>query len=260
MCLQDHRPEGVRFNGTARMHEAEVTDFHEAIGQDMLEEAAHKFDGVETGGALPGTARLTVREGDGALLERNDAVVGNGDLENVRGEIFTCAMSVGLGPTVDVPGGVPDLRVDVFEHAGLFHLLLEDSTVDGRESFNGDKEVVSGREPLGAFFGETTAWDDGVDVRVVLELPTPGMEDRSKAGQLCSNEALIFGQPFEGMRRGLEHRRIGQALMRADKRPQRLRDGEGDEEVGAGELFLQLLMQPLPGFMVLTLRTVAVTT
>jgi hypothetical protein len=46
--------------------------------------------------------------------------------------------------------------------------------------------------------------------------------------------------------------------MRADEGTQGLRDREGDEEVWAGELFFQLVVQPLRGFLRLTLWTVAV--
>ena|SRR5712692_9460676 len=51
LCLQDHQAEGVGREGTACLHKAEVPDFHEAIGEDMLEESAEKLDGVEGGGA-----------------------------------------------------------------------------------------------------------------------------------------------------------------------------------------------------------------
>ena len=46
---------------------------------------------------------------------------------------------------------------------------------------------------------------------------------------------------------------IGSALMRADKGAQGLRDRKGEEEVGSWELFLQVVMEPLLGFMLLTL-------
>ena len=46
--------------------------------------------------------------------------------------------------------------------------------------------------------------------------------------------------------------------MRADEGTQGLRDSEGDEEVWSGELFFQLVVQPLLGCMLLTLGTVAV--
>jgi hypothetical protein len=51
------------------MKKAEMPDFHEAIGQDVLEEAAEKFDGVEVGGAWARTARFAVGERNGAVLE-----------------------------------------------------------------------------------------------------------------------------------------------------------------------------------------------
>ena len=47
--LQDHQPQGVSRDGTAGMPEAEVSDFHEAFGEHVLEEAAEKLDGVERG-------------------------------------------------------------------------------------------------------------------------------------------------------------------------------------------------------------------
>ena len=48
--------------------------------------------------------------------------------------------------------------------------------------------------------------------------------------------------------------------MRADEGSERLRDGEGEEEVRPGQLFVQVVLEPLLGFMLLTLGTVAVAT
>ena len=49
--MHDHQAEGVRRDGTAGMEQAAMTDVHEAIGQDVLEEPAEKLHGVEVGGA-----------------------------------------------------------------------------------------------------------------------------------------------------------------------------------------------------------------
>ena len=46
--------------------------------------------------------------------------------------------------------------------------------------------------------------------------------------------------------------------MRADKGAQGFRDGEGEEKVRPGKLFVQLVVEPLLGFMLLTLGTVAI--
>lgn len=50
------------------------------------------------------------------------------------------------------------------------------------------------------------------------------------------------------------------ALRRADEGAEGLRHGEGAEEVRPGQLFVQVVFEPLLGFMVLTRGTVAVTT
>ena len=92
---------------------------------------------------------------------------------------------------------------------------------------------------------------------MVLQLLAPGMEDAGKAGQISTDKAFLPGQPFDGRCRGIEHGGVGQALMRADEGTQGLRDSEGDEEVWSGELFFQLVVQPLRGCMLLTRGTVA---
>lgn len=48
--------------------------------------------------------------------------------------------------------------------------------------------------------------------------------------------------------------------MRADEGSERLRNGEGEEEMRSGQLFVQVVFEPLLGFMMLTLGTVAVAT
>ena len=53
---------------------------------------------------------------------------------------------------------------------------------------------------------------------------------------------------------------VGEALRGADQGAQGLRDREGAEEVRPRELFVQGMMEPLLGFMLLALGTVAVAT
>ena len=65
--------DGRERDGTAGMEKAEVADFHEAIGQDMLEEPAEKLHDVEVGGAEACTAHFPVGEGDRAVREADDA-------------------------------------------------------------------------------------------------------------------------------------------------------------------------------------------
>ena len=198
VALHDHQADGRERDGTAGMEKAEVADFHEAIGQDMLEEPAEKLHDVEVGGAWAGTAHFPVGEGDRAVRERDDAAVGDGDLEDIGGEVGEGGVAVVIGLTVDVPGDGPDLGVDVLQQSGLAHVFFEERAVDGGEGFDGDKEVGSGGAPGRAVLGEATARDDGVDVGVVLELPAPGMQDPGEPREVGPDEALVFGEPFEG--------------------------------------------------------------
>lgn len=108
-----------------------MTDCHEAIGQDVLEEPAEKFHSVEVGGTWACTSRFTVDEGDGTVFEAHDTSVGNSNPEDIGGEVWQGGVSVVIGLTVDVPGDSPDLGVDVLQQSGGAHLLFPQGAVDG---------------------------------------------------------------------------------------------------------------------------------
>ena len=130
----------------------------------------------------------------------------------------------------------------------------------GERALTGTKKLAREGSQVGAVRGEATARDDVVDVGVVLELPAPGVQDAGEPRQVGPDEALVCGQPLEGRGRGVKQGLVREALMRADEGSQGLRDGEGEEEVRPGQLFVQVVLEPLLGFMLLTLGTVAVAT
>ena len=108
-----------------------MPDFHEAIGQDVLEEPAEKFHDVELSGAWARTARVTGGESAGAVCERNDAAVGDGDLEDVWSEVCEGRVAVRGGLAVDVPVGVPDQWVDLRQQSSLIHSFFEERALNG---------------------------------------------------------------------------------------------------------------------------------
>ena len=142
----------------------------------------------------------------------------------------------------------------------LAHRVFEEGAVDKGEGCDGDKEVGSGGQPGRTVLGEPTARDNIVDMGVILELPAPGMQDPGEPWQVGPNEPLVCGEPFEGERRGVEQGVVGGTLMRADKGSECFRHGESEEEVRPGQLLLQVVCEPLLGFILLTLGTVAVAT
>ena len=130
LALHDHQADGREWEGTAGMEKAEVADFPQAIGQDVLEEPPEKLHAVEVGGAEACTAHFPVREGDGTVREAHETVVGDGDLEDIRGEVGEGGVAVVVGLTVDIPGDGPDLGGDVLQQSSLAHLFFEKRTVD----------------------------------------------------------------------------------------------------------------------------------
>jgi hypothetical protein len=65
---------------------------------------------------------------------------------------------------------------------------------------------------------------------------------------------------LKGERRGGEHGVVRETLMRADEGSERLRHGKGEEEVRPGKLWLQMVLEPLLGCMLLTLRAMPMAT
>jgi hypothetical protein len=68
------------------------------------------------------------------------------------------------------------------------------------------------------------------------------MQDTEQARAVGANETLVCGEPFAGLRRGVEHGLVGEALMGADQGTQGLRDGAGEEEGRPRELFVQVVL------------------
>ena len=69
--------------------EAEVTDAHEAIGQDVEQEAADEFVGIKDDGlfSIP-IFSISVTQGDLAVLDLEDAVIGESDTVGVAAEVI----------------------------------------------------------------------------------------------------------------------------------------------------------------------------
>jgi hypothetical protein len=118
---------------------------------------------------------FAIADEDGTVLDFPDARVGDGDFEDVRGEVFEACFAGTHGLRVDVPVDLPDLRRDLIEEGGFFHGIAEFGFEDHGESFYGEIEVDSGGVPEAVGGGEGAAGDDVMDVGVILEGSSPGV-------------------------------------------------------------------------------------
>jgi len=91
--------------------------------------------------------RFFIADEDGAFLDFEDAAIGDGNFEDIGGEVFEASRRGRDGLGVDVPVDEPDFRGDMIEEASFNHLIAELSSKDFRESYDGEIEVGSGRMP-----------------------------------------------------------------------------------------------------------------
>lgn len=84
----DEVANGVDGKGAVGGQETVVADLHEAMGQDVLEETADELQDIERGGPGAVAAMLAISKGDSAMFDREDAVVRDGDLEDVGRQVL----------------------------------------------------------------------------------------------------------------------------------------------------------------------------
>ena len=100
--------------------EAEVADARKCLGHDVEEEASDELGGVQGEGLLGSLVlSVPVREGDGAVADVGDAVVGDGDPMGVASEVVEdVGGSWERGLRVDDPGRVPQGPEELSEAFG----------------------------------------------------------------------------------------------------------------------------------------------
>ena len=87
------------------MPQAEVADLVQALGQDMLEEAAHELLAGDAAGPPSVGFAMLVADGDGLVVEPDDTGVGDRDAEDVAGEVIEHGLlALAPGRAMDDPG------------------------------------------------------------------------------------------------------------------------------------------------------------
>ena len=74
----------------------------------MLQESAHELHDFEGDDSRAVAVRLAIANEHGAVLDFNDARVGDGDFEDVGSQVFEASFAGGYRLRVDVPVDLPD--------------------------------------------------------------------------------------------------------------------------------------------------------
>jgi hypothetical protein len=87
-----------------------------------------------------------------------------------------------------------------------------------------------GGKPLHALWGQSAARDKIMDMRMIGQVPGPGVEDADHT-DLPAEIVRVQGEGLESSRRGLKEQVVEQLLVRAGARAQFLRQRKGDQKV-----------------------------
>jgi len=154
------------------------------------------------------TVRLAVANENRTALDFEDSRVGDGNSEDVGGEVFETCFAGANGLGVDVPVNLPDLRRDLIEESNLLDFITELGSKDHGEGSDGEIEVNPGGVPEAIRGGEGAAWDDVVYVGVILQGTSPGMEDSEETWKISTDVIWIQGEFLDGLGGGLEQGRV----------------------------------------------------
>jgi hypothetical protein len=161
---------------------------------------------------------------------------------------------------VDVPVDLPDFLGNLIEETGFFHSIAKLGFEDDGESSDGEIEIDPGGVPEAIGGGEGAAGNNVMEMGVILEGSSPGVEDAEESREITADVVFVEGEFFDGLGGGLEQGRVSHPLVFANEATQIFRDGKGEQEMMTGELAFDLFFQPLAGFMVLTRRAMAIST
>lgn len=179
------------------MVQTKMTNADKPIGQHVSKKAANELEGMEGHGFLFAIiAVIKIFEGDGVFANRHNAMVGNGNAEDVATEILDQLFFVierlldinfpifgqGLGQHgLNIESVIVGIEFAVSPEFGEFKAEAVAKLIGKQE--DREKELVVGGIPRIASGGvdKRAACDDEVKMKVLLHDLTPGVHDHRKA-------------------------------------------------------------------------------
>jgi hypothetical protein len=244
-----------RASGTQK---AVVADFGGALGQDVLKKSVDKLGGGKPDVAdLPGFV-VTVVESNDAIVEGLQAAIGNGDSENITGEIVEHGVAPAGVLGVNDPARFPDGGRNESKQSSLFESGTEFGAEDDGKSGIGDQEQrMFGIHPRPAIVRETSGGDEHVDVRMKQHGARPGVKDCQNA-KTSAQIPRIGRQLLQSIGGGLHQQAVDFLGMGASEWAQTGGQRESHQKVGAAWEAGALFVDPALSLRLVTLRAGAV--
>ena len=128
---------------------------------------------------------------------------------------------------------------------------------DTAECLDGQEEAARGIDPSGAIEGEAAGGNDVVDMGMMLQVLSPGMEHAEEPD--VGSQVLGIASQFEQRSgAGAEEQIVEQPLVLEDQSGELVRQGEDDVEVRHGQQLSRTRGQPFGAHVALALRAVPI--
>jgi len=114
--------------------------------------------------------------------------------------------------------------------------------------------------PAIVFFGPGASGNHIMDVRMVIQCSAPGVQNSVESQNIYTDEFFILYKRFHGFGGRFEKSVIGNFLIFSEKASNRLRYAESDHEIGAWNLIIQLVIEPVQPLLILACWTMSVST
>jgi hypothetical protein len=211
-------------------------------------------DGEFEDGGFPGGAVGPFEEDVTLGVVAEDALGAKGAALDVAGEVTESGFCAANGLKLDVPlgSGSEDAVLGRGQLLVEIGMLVFESALDEAAETGGERSVVD--QKIVGFFGAMKALvfrvqgdggNDDVNMRMVLSLAAPGVEDGGEVKLKVFVFELGAGDVMQGGGAAFEEKVVeGFGLVEAE-RAQLFRDGEGDHEVRDAQEFGFLFGTPL---------------
>jgi len=174
-------------------------------------------------------------EGNRTVLESKDTVIADGDSVGISAQILKDPLGTVEGRfAIDDPFLMIKLSSEAFKGMRLFQMrdtagedeLARFKTIfkivqklaskQGRQNPYGDEEVFPARYPPAFVRGQTTAGNDTVDMGMVHQVLSPGMENAYET-DLCAKMLRIIGEFYQRLGDTAEQEVVHDFLIHNDK-------------------------------------------
>ena len=141
-CQLNERADLLYGDGGCRTHKAVVSNLHKACRQNMLQEPANELHYMKFHCAPSLALRFIVAYPDIETVKFDDATVGDGDFEDVRGQVVDNCSAVSHSLAVDIEVVGPDHRIDCIEQAEAFEFMTKLCSEDSGHGLYRGKEIL----------------------------------------------------------------------------------------------------------------------